>query len=148
MTEGAFNGALQAGSIGKSIDGGPIMKKYLVPVLVLVLLLVSVTTVLADRFTHDYNGVGVCTFIQQPGSECETVLQFDGGTFSKSATYCAVGFPIFLKEKGKLSPFLPDSDSIWKCKVEGTYYVDTDGDWGMDYVELEKVTLTEEITTP
>ena len=124
------------------------MKKYLVPVLVLVLLLVSVTTVLADRFTHDYNGVGVCTFIQQPGSECETVLQFDGGTFIKSATYCAVDFPIFLKEKGKLSPFLPDWDSVWNCKGEGTYYVNPGGDWELPYITLDKAILIEEITTP
>lgn len=124
------------------------MKKYLVPLLVLMLLLVSVTTVFADRFTHAYNDMGVCTFIQQPDNECETVFKYNNG-FNDTHAYCAVGFPIFLKEKGKLSPFLPDWDSIWKCKVEGTYYVDTGGgDWGMDYVELEKVTLTEEITTP
>ena len=124
------------------------MKKYLVPLLVLVLLLVSVTTVLADRLTHVYNDVGVCTFVQHPGTGCETVLDFYGGKKAGWAKICAVGFPVLLKENGNLTPFVPDWDSDWKCKGEGTYYVDSGGVFGGPYITLDRVILTDEITTP
>ena len=123
------------------------MKKYLVPLLVLVLLLVSVTTVFADRFSHAYNGQGICTFTQHPGSECETTFLFDGGIFEWDSG-CAVGFDIYLKEKGKLSPYIPDRDSIWNCKGEGTYYPNTCGDLCFPYIVLDELILIEEITTP
>jgi hypothetical protein len=125
------------------------MKKYLVPLLVLVLLLVSVTTVFADRFSHAYNDQGICTFdyqIYQIGSySCES-FYFDGGSIDKWSRNCIAD--VNITEKSTHLPYTPIQDSIWRCQVKGTSSRYPPCGIPFDCIYLEEVLLIEDITPP
>ena len=127
------------------------MKKYLVPLLVLVLLLVSVTAAFADPPTDtlpkSYTAQGTC-WVYLTDFCNDLGFAFDKGTDHVTNGCVRNGDPaIYLKEKGKLSPFT-FRESGWECHVRGETSVFCNPYGCFPRPTLDEIILTKEITTP